>query len=74
MHNEPSSFTNLQELIIDLGLQPNVTVFAIVDACRTWYAPKSTYTSEPMVGEAFIGYAARPGKMALAKGEPGSPS
>ena len=74
VHNEPNSFTNIQELIIDLGLKANVTVFAIMDACRTWSTRKNDYTSTPMIGEAFIGYGARPGKPALAPGELGSPS
>ena len=56
-----------------LGNEPNVTVFLILDCCRTFIDMKGPkYDAEPLSGQLFIGYGAKKGFMATALGNSSS--
>jgi hypothetical protein len=52
--------------LIKLALIPNVTVFALLDCCRTVQAIKGSYESPPMRGQCYIGFGTKSEKLAIA--------
>ena len=74
-HNEPNSYTNLEAMLINLGMTPNVIVYGNMDFCRNIIehgvnkagGDKKRYLTKPMKGQVYINYAAKIGVRTFAK-------
>jgi hypothetical protein len=61
--------TNIEAALIDLALEPNVQVFALLDCCRTRVAGKGAGTIKPLKGNICIGFGVQADKTARQVGK-----